>query len=596
MAKNAPNQTLIPETTFSFPRPDTPLSSLCDVDDGTREVPVNMVFQAEGSLRKDYGVDNFGNLGTAAVSTIFTYQKKDGTTIRIKAEGTTLTKYDAGTSAYVPLQTEAAIAGTVAVTNGSAAVVGTTTVFLTALTVGQAIRIGTEYFYVSAIADDTHLTLSGNIAGVTASGLTLYKNAAPQFSAGTYFGFIVYNDIMYGGNAVNPFFTFDGTILTFFPSLPKGNIYEVFEDRLFVSGVVAEPLSIYYSDPAAATTFGSPSVLKPIGTDKVTGLINYYGTLVMLKLKSLWKMSFEYDQVAEDFLPKITSFNRSVGCAGPRAYCWVDNDVWFFTGTEVKAFGIRDQTTGAFGLDPDALSNQIKDSLETVSQTYGAFAVAFFQDSRFYLALPLNGSTYNNVVFVCNTLYKNAWTKLANRLKSSISDFDYDGQYVYSASADVLGRVYRWNTQFHDGATAIPAYVNFREITQADFSKTAVWRYLDVKFGADEGTIGVNLWGDAYDLRTTKSKTFFLSTSVEGEDNSLGEVDYGEELFGDAFGETITVPNFLARRISFLIKAQRLQVGLFNSTIDENITIAAWLVTALEKPRKQFSPSKIISI
>ena len=44
------------------------------------------------------------------------------------------------------------------------------------------------------------------------------------------------------------------------------------------------------------------------------------------------------------------------------------------------------------------------------------------------------------------------------------------------------------------------------------------------------------------------------------------------------------------------MKGQRLQVGFFNSTINENMTIAAWMVTAISKPRRQFSPSKIISL
>ena len=72
-----------------------------------------------------------------------------------------------------PLST--ALTGTVTVTAAAAAVVGTSTLFTTELTVGDAIKIGTETFTVSAIADATHLTIDSNhVAG--ASGATAYAD------------------------------------------------------------------------------------------------------------------------------------------------------------------------------------------------------------------------------------------------------------------------------------------------------------------------------------------------------------------------------------------------------------------------------------
>jgi hypothetical protein len=69
-----------------------------------------------------------------------------------------------------------AIAGTVAVTNGSATVTGTGTAFLTALHVGAIIRFasqnGTSYT-VSAIASNTSLTLTANYTGTTSGSTTL---------------------------------------------------------------------------------------------------------------------------------------------------------------------------------------------------------------------------------------------------------------------------------------------------------------------------------------------------------------------------------------------------------------------------------------
>lgn len=76
--------------------------------------------------------------------------------------------------------------GSVSVTTGSGAVVGSGTVFTTLFTPGDAIRIGTSFngnagtYTIQAVADDTHLTLTANVAGTTESALT-YTRAGKFF-------------------------------------------------------------------------------------------------------------------------------------------------------------------------------------------------------------------------------------------------------------------------------------------------------------------------------------------------------------------------------------------------------------------------------
>lgn len=84
----------------------------------------------------------------------------------------------------------AALTGTVAKVASSAAVVGTGTAFTTELTVGQMISIpGTaaETFVVTAIADNTHLTLSANAANsATGQTATRLNNGFACRKAGRY--------------------------------------------------------------------------------------------------------------------------------------------------------------------------------------------------------------------------------------------------------------------------------------------------------------------------------------------------------------------------------------------------------------------------
>lgn len=72
--------------------------------------------------------------------------------------------------------------GTISVTNGSANVVGSGTVFLAGY-VGQRIKIGTAWYTVATRTDSTHITISPVFAGSTASGLSysIYSDWTDKF-------------------------------------------------------------------------------------------------------------------------------------------------------------------------------------------------------------------------------------------------------------------------------------------------------------------------------------------------------------------------------------------------------------------------------
>lgn len=91
------------------------------------------------------------------------------------------------------------LAGTVVLTNGSAAVTGTGTSFTTALKVGQQVRFAADTtltpYTISAIASDTSLTLASNYAGATtASTSASIMEAIGQCCASMHTGLVRVGD------------------------------------------------------------------------------------------------------------------------------------------------------------------------------------------------------------------------------------------------------------------------------------------------------------------------------------------------------------------------------------------------------------------
>lgn len=653
--------------TILVPFADVPgkggLTKAIDVDDGDREVPVNMNFEGEAFLTKDSGAVAMEAVGDAIVRQLFSFTKKSGTAYSLALVGTHLRK--ASGAAWVALQAEsAALAGTAATTAPTAGtgtitavgtavtgvgtnftgqltanvsfiivggksrqvtaiadathltieaafdadfsasaftlssqiIVGTSTAFTTDLLVGQVIRVGSEVFYVRAITDATHVVVNSAPAA-TASGLSYYKDSEPTFSATATMGSVPYLDTFYFGNGVEDFGTFDGTRILFYKNLPRGNVYEIYKDRLFIAGVTREPLSGYYSNAAAATTFGATQVFQPVGTDHITGLITFYDTLIVFKRRSAWKFVFTYDPIAVAFLPQFDIVDGNYGCAGVRAYGWTQNEVWFFTGEEVRSVGYKDQQFGVLGVNAAVLSDQIKETLKTVNPDYAQNAVVGYANRRFYLAVPVGTAVTNDHIFVCHLLYSRAWTKYVDRPKADVSDLLAVNETMYSSSATVVGAAYTWSDAvFEDAGTGYEFYVIFRRYEDRDFSARKVWRFWDLQFRNIEGNVRADVFADDFDIRTGKTKTFFLGTQSEGEDNPLGEVDYGESLYGDAYGESVVSANFLNRRLSFLSKSQALTLKLGGASTDDNFSVVQTILEGYAQPRRQFATTKIASL
>ena len=73
------------------------------------------------------------------------------------------------------------VTGTIAVTNASAAVTGSSTLFTTELKTGQTLVINSVEYRIAAITSATALTLASVYAGSTASGLTITANEQPAY-------------------------------------------------------------------------------------------------------------------------------------------------------------------------------------------------------------------------------------------------------------------------------------------------------------------------------------------------------------------------------------------------------------------------------
>jgi len=427
----------------------------------------------------------------------------------------------------------------------------------------------------------------------------LWENTSKTVTAGAKFGYITDSagDVMYACNAVDSMWKFDGTTFTDYASSPKGNILEIFEDKLYVAGVTTEPRSVYYSNSGVLTTFTGTDVFKPLGTDKITSLKNYYGFLIVFKEKSIWKVSRVQDTLGT-YYNKQELQSGNYGACSTKAVSWVENDIWFFTGKEVRAFGFKDQQTGVLGINSSVLSEQIKESLTNINQSNFSNVVCWYNNRRFYLSVGISSSTTtNDTLFVCHTLYNNSWTKYLDRDKSKCSELFSINNVMYSVKNVTPFSVIKWNDSLiNDNGVAISSQVTFKKIEDKDFNLFNIYRYLDLMFKNLQAKITITIYQDKADLRTTMGKVFYIGLGTNDMLATTGQVPFGENLVGDGFGQNPESSPFIKRRVSFLSKAQSITVQLSNSGLNDVFTICQFAVTGMKETKETFSPDGIVSV
>jgi hypothetical protein len=168
---------------------------------------------------------------------------------------------------------------------------------------------------------------------------------------------------------------------------------------------------------------------------------------------------------------------------------------------------------------------------------------------------------------------------------------------VYSTKSVTPFGVLKWDeTLLNDNGVAVSCEVIFKKIEDDDFNRFALYRYLDIMFKDLSATLTVSIKYDAYDLRSVKTKKFYIGLPIEDMDNALGEIDTGQALVADAFGEDVDSSPFLKNRISMLVKAQTITIGLTNAYADQTFTVAQFTLSGFKEARKLFKPANIISV
>ncbi len=301
----------------------------------------------------------------------------------------------------------------------------------------------------------THGTKLESLASPLSGTFTEHKT---NYTSGKQFRFAMIfrsgvGDVLIAGNGTDNCFEYHPDTMTATDlgdtntSPPKTQVLATFRNRLWA----LKSNLLYYSDAApsdfsAAFDRTNNAYRVPVGSDRATSTDNERSGaivpirdmgLVILGKEQVWALAPSVVPAATDRPEKMLD----IGCVAGKTAKLVGDDVLFLAPDGVRGVFRTQQDKLQLGVS-FPLSYPIKDEVESVNWQYANLATAVWWQNRYLIAVPVDGSTYNNEVWVYYPAFQ-SWSVFTGWNVGDWAKIDINGEerLYYIDSND--GSVYR---------------------------------------------------------------------------------------------------------------------------------------------------------
>lgn len=267
-------------------------------------------------------------------------------------------------------------------------------------------------------------------------------SGSPTYTADQKFGLYNFRNVVYGGNAVEDSFKWDGTTYTALTTknFPKGNIFADFQGRLFVAGVTNFENRVFYSKLSDVEDFQAAGTPPDVGGEvildsKVTSIIPRNDTIVVHTLKKVFTLEISETTGAAI----INEVSGVTGAIAPFSTVVVENDI--FSVDEfgnVRSLGNRVNYNELRSDVQSVVIDKTTQKLDVVNS-----AAQYFNREYIYAAASKEGEA-NDVALLWDADY-GSWKSYQGILANDFTI--YQNKLVYASS--VSPNVYQLNNEVY---------------------------------------------------------------------------------------------------------------------------------------------------
>ena len=298
-------------------------------------------------------------------------------------------------------------------------------------------------------------------------------------------------------------------------SIPNASTGLFFANRLLIP---------HSDDQVAVSDFLNYTRYQPImsnfrinqgSPDELVGLrrINN-STIACFKTNSVYIVSNVSGNLSDIVLDEVT---KEYGAVSDKSIVQVGSDVLFLS-SKRGVSSLTVASNGKVSAVDQPVSEQIQPLIDRINWNYANKAVAAFHNNRYYLAVPLDGSTYNNAILVYDLLNK-AWAGYddgdAVRVKDFVETKHQGKRRLFFLSTDGFINLYDDDLAECGFVDEIPTSTT---TTDANYGKITIKNVKDelVTRGYTAGDVSPKKWRSAEIHLSTNDPWFQIKTQYDG--------------------------------------------------------------------------------
>lgn len=265
--------------------------------------------------------------------------------------------------------------------------------------------------------------------------------------------------------------SWDGTTVTDISAIPEGAKYITLHDnRLYCSD---GSQTVYFSalrkiDDWSTVNDSGAIVAETSDGSGVTCVRAYNNHVIIGKKKACFEL---YGNNPSNF--ELVTISLNIGVVSHRSFKEINKYAYWLSYDGVCEYG--------GGLAPKVISKNVKGFIDRINWSAISQAVAGTDGTRYYLAIPIDDSSVNNIVLVYDTENKEWYVENGN-----LVDFVEFNQEFYTIDSN--GQLWRMRDGTDEGGIPIAWYRESKLLLEGPISNRRSWYKLHLMIDLPEGS------------------------------------------------------------------------------------------------------------
>ena len=315
---------------------------------------------------------------------------------------------------------------------------------------------------------------------------------------------------------------YDGTNMNIGTKCPRGKFSVSYKQRQVTAGVEGQPCRLFFSRLAYPETFTVTSQtqsttdapipnnvndvpgatvftdeinasaafcqdVNPEDGEEITGLGFFQDALIIFKEHSIWQAVWTSSEAGAELA--VSRITNAYGCVAHGSICTVENDCFFLSQDGIYVLGNEPNYYTA--IRTNQLSARVIGLVNRINFAKKEYIRSVFNDNRYYLCVPMDGSDVNNYMIVYDKRFY-AWT-IWDVAASGIAPYDTDeGKQRIAFTSSVNTKTCHFVPyQYNDDGAAIVAYWRSRAFHGKKIDYTKLWKNFRPIFKKIQGSVTI---------------------------------------------------------------------------------------------------------